>query len=362
MKKTTHAIILALSVLLLFTVFFAAGCATTVTVNHLIPAEINMSDYRNLAVASTRGFSFGFFNRPASIVPDLSGTSGYRVYSGLSPYAEVELAQYATRRLNANLANADYFSLISPALTDTIVGRGGNNATMYDQLLRAGASALLTSDISYMDVDEYIYAAEVKKLVTKDPITGLPLPKAEERLILTYFIKQRIAITYRYEIVDLRTGRLIISKTFNDQFERSYELPADKTKVITASSIDSRFESLVDNFLRTLTNQIAPRYERTVLSLMDNKPEVQRVAQAWEEAKRGNIAVARDLFLKEWTRSDHIPSGYNAALMIEALGDLPKAVDLMWEVYRVSGSARIYSQLDRMKRALDNQRKAESQM
>ena len=362
MKKHTRAIVLALSVLLLFAVLFATGCATTVTVNHLIPAEINMSDYRNLAVASTRGFSFGFFNRPASIVPDLSGTSGYRVYSGLSPYAEVELAQYATRRLNANLANADYFSLISPALTDTIVGRGGNNATMYDQLMRAGASALLTSDISFMDVDEYIYAAEVKKLVTKDPITGLTLPKAEERLILTYFIKQRIAITYRYEIVDLRTGRLIISKTFNDQFERSYELPADKTKVITATSIDSRFESLIDDFLRTLTNQIAPRYERTVLSLMDNKPEVQRVAEAWEEAKRGNIAVARELFLKEWNRSDHIPSGYNAALMIEALGDLPEAVDLMWEVYRASGSARIYSQLDRMKRALENQRKAESQM
>lgn len=362
MKKTTSAIVLSLGILLLSTALFTTGCATTVTVNHLIPAEINMGDYRNLAVSSTKGFSFGFFNRPASIVSDLSGTSGYRVYSGLSPYAEVELAQYATRRLSANLDSADYFTLMSPALTDTIVGRGGNDATMYDQLMRAGARALLTSEISYMDVDEYIFAKEVKKLVTKDPITGLLLPTAEERMVLCYFVKQRIAITYRYEIVDLKTGRLIVSKAFNDQSEREYELPEDKTKVIPASSIDSLFEGLVESFLRTLTNQIAPRYERSILTLMDNKPVIERVSEAWEEAKRGNIAIARDLFLKEWKRSDHIPSGYNAALMIEALGDLPEAVELMFEVYRVSGSSRINSQLDRMRRALENQKKAEAQM
>ena len=42
MRKTTSGIILTLSILLVFTMLFTTGCATTVTVNHLIPAEINM--------------------------------------------------------------------------------------------------------------------------------------------------------------------------------------------------------------------------------------------------------------------------------------------------------------------------------
>jgi len=181
-------------------------------------------------------------------------------------------------------------------------------------------------------------------------------------MVLTYFIKQRVAVTFRYEVIDLKTGRTVVSRNFNDQWERVSELPEDKSKITVASNIQIRFENMLDDFMRTVKNQLAPRLERTVVSLMSNKPEVKRVEAAYEAVKRGNYAVAKDLFIQEWNRSKHIPSGYNAALMTEALGDLRGAMDLMSAVYRVSGSSKVNYQLIRMQRAFDNQKLAESQM
>jgi hypothetical protein len=361
MVRTTRLNVRSLLLAVVVAILLVSGCSTTVTVSHLVPAEVNMSAYRNLAIASTSPFSFSLFNRPASIVPDLTGNSGYRIYSGYGPYTEREIAQFATRKLYANLASADYFTILPPAQTDSIIGRS-IGPTTYNQLIRSGADAVILSDISYMDIEEYIYAAEVKKIVDKDPVTGVLLPKPEERMVLTYFLKQRIAVTFRYEVVDLKTGRPVVSKNFNDQWERVTELPEDRSKITTASDIQTRFENLLDDFLRTVKNQLAPRWERSVISLMSNKPEVKRAETAYEAAKQGNYTIAKDLFLKEWDRSKHIPSGYNAALMTEALGDLRGAMDLMSAVYRVSGSSKVNYQLIRMQRAYENQRLAESQM
>ena len=43
------------------------GCATTVSVRYLVPAQIDMSAHRNLAVFSVEPYRFGFFNSVPSI-------------------------------------------------------------------------------------------------------------------------------------------------------------------------------------------------------------------------------------------------------------------------------------------------------
>ena len=339
-------------------VFLTVGCSTTVTVSHMVPAEINMSNYRNLAVSSISPYAFGFFNRPASIVPDHSGDQLYRVYSGFGPYGERDTAITGTRNLVSVLDDAAYFKLLVPAQVDTVVGTGGAQSTMLERVRRSGADALLTNRC----IEDFIYAQDVNKMVDKDPVTGVVLDKPELRTVKGYFLRQKLGITFSYEIVDVKTGRVLISDTFNRQSDSSKELTGDPEKPITAPSIESTFSSMVADFNRTIRNQIAPRWERTVVSLMDNKPEMTRAKNAWDEAKRGNYAIAKDLFLKEWNRSKHIPSGYNAALLTEALGDLKKALELMTSVYRESGNQTVNNQISRMRRALESQQQAEQQL
>ena len=61
--------------LIIALVIFIGGCATTVSMRYLVPAEIDMSSYKNLAVLSVEPYRFNIFSSPSSIIKDMSGTS-----------------------------------------------------------------------------------------------------------------------------------------------------------------------------------------------------------------------------------------------------------------------------------------------
>lgn len=358
MKRTSLILVLVVLVAL----FAASGCATTVSVRHLIPAETDMSAYRNLAVASTEPFSFGFFNRPSSIVPDYSGKSGLTVASGFGTFTELSIARYATTRLVQSLDRADYFTLLPPSQTDTIMKGKNLGFTISEMLMRNGVEALFTSSIDYLDVDEYIYAVEKNLLISKDPVTGNPINPPVSQKVIVYYLMQKVSLTYSYEIVDARTGKVIVSRTLHDSQERSFDLTGKPAKGYVAPSLEPMIEEMLQDLIDPVVQQIAPRWETTTLSLMKNEPERKNVAFAWEEVRRGNLAIALEAFKKEWNRSGHIPSGYNAALIMEAMGNLEQAIDLMEDVYQESGNNSIYSMLRRMRQRLQDQAEAEAQL
>ncbi|MHC1693539.1 MAG: hypothetical protein AB9828_11005 [Sphaerochaetaceae bacterium] len=362
MKRESKVFSASMILWLVLALVAATGCSTAVSVRHLVPAEVNMSEYRALAVASVEPYSFGFFDRPDSVIDDHSGSSGYRVLSGFGVFTEDQIAQYATKRLTTTLKDTDYFSILPPIQTDRILRNKNFGISSAEEFRRNGIEALFSSRITHMDIDEYIYANESKEWVSKDPVTGLPVTPYEIT-VKKYYIKQKVALVFVYEITDVDTGRTILSKNFSVQDDRLTQLKYESTTTyISAPPIEPLLERMFDSFQSEIANQLAPRWERSSIYLMSNKPESVNAKLAWDEAKRGNLAVARDVFLSEWERNQHIPSGYNAAVVIESLGDLESAMDLMKQVYQASGSSNVYDEWQRMRRALENQLKAQSQL
>ncbi|MDD3996613.1 MAG: hypothetical protein WC129_02430 [Sphaerochaetaceae bacterium] len=355
-----------LLVCLVSLVFLTFGCATTVSVRHLVPAQIDMSSHRGIAVTSTEPYLFGFFNRPASVVKDYTGKSGYRISSGFGAFTEDSVARHVTNTLVSALEGTDYFHILPPSQTDTIVKGKNLGYSTSDLLVRNSMDALFSTSIEYLGIDEYIYAVDKKVTLTHDPVTGVQLPTPVVQIVQVYYLKQKVTLTFRYEIADVRTGKIITSRSQNSEYEQSIDLTQKPKTGYFAPSLEPVINDMLDEIVRPLVKKIAPRWETTTLSLMSNKPERPSIEYAWEEVRRGNLFIALEAFEEEWQRSRHIPSGYNAALVMEAMAqtveDLQKAIDLMQKVYQASGNSKIYTTLRTMRQRLEDQRLAESQI
>ncbi|MDX9935372.1 MAG: hypothetical protein RBS30_10285 [Sphaerochaetaceae bacterium] len=349
-------------VLIVLGVVLLAGCATTVRVRHLVPAQIDMSDYRGVALASTEPYNFGFLGYPPSTVRDYTGNSGYKIATGFGYFTESQVARYVTNEILRGLNNTDYFTVLPPAQTDTIIKGKNLGYTTAEMFTRNGITALFTNSIDFMDIEEYIYAIEKEMLVTVHPGTGAVLNPAEKHIVKTYHLMQKVAVTFTYEITDVRTGRSVLSKTQTVRRERTYDLTGKPLTGYVAPSLQPWIESMLDEIIDPLVYSIAPRWETSYLSLMPNKPEISRLEFAWEEVRRGNLGIAKEAFIEEWNKSQHIPSGYNAALLMEALGDIDEGIALMDQVYRRSGNSNVYGMLLKMRQRAEDQKRAETQM
>jgi hypothetical protein len=95
---------------------------------------------------------------------------------------------------------------------------------------------------------------------------------------------------------------------------------------------------------------------------MDNKPEIKRVESAYEAAKEGSLGIALDTFMQEWNQSRHVPSGYNAAIILESFGRYEEAIQLIGEVWRYSGNRTVENRKIEMEQAYENHLKAQQQL
>jgi tetratricopeptide (TPR) repeat protein len=95
---------------------------------------------------------------------------------------------------------------------------------------------------------------------------------------------------------------------------------------------------------------------------MSNKPKLEAAKSAYTLTERGSYEQAYRQFLSLYELSGHIASGYNAALLLEALNRLPEAVDLMNDVFNRSGSQQAYTALLRMQEAKSQSEKAQRQI
>jgi tetratricopeptide (TPR) repeat protein len=119
---------------------------------------------------------------------------------------------------------------------------------------------------------------------------------------------------------------------------------------------------MLKSFQHEIQTILAPTWETTSLALMPNKPKNNLAKTGYKLAEDGSLRPAYSLFLDVWRQDMHVPSGYNAALILESLGDLSGAIDLMEDVCDYSRNSACYEQIGRMKEALTKQGQAEKQI
>ena len=327
------------SISYLLVLVFAAmlmGCATHVPINYMVPADDNMSEFRDLAIASVDPYRFSLLYGPSTTVPDLSGTFPIRVYSGYQPFSERLLANHATGTLFESLDATGYFNLMAPSETDRYGRR-------YANLHALGYDATIVVEFERMDIEEYVYA---RKVAVVDNVET----EEVETEKLAYYLRQKVFVSLSYEVIENSSGRRRYSRTFQERSERTFSLDPEDTAIIFAPSMTPVLLDMVERIVLDMTDALAPRWVQSNVALMKNRPTASSVETAYDAAEEGRFAAAYQAFLREWQQSGHVPSGYNAALLAESSGRRDEAIELMGEVFQSSGNNKAKRQLDRMRR------------
>jgi len=349
---------------LLGAVVFLASCQSTVTVRHLVPAAVNMGSYRNIAVASTtlNTATLGFYPTWNISFDDF----GYRFSTGYERDSARRAAEIATDAFTKTLQSSGFFTVFPPSETDNYLGIGADGVQLLKQ---KGVKAIVRSSISYLDLDEHPYSEDIVEYKT-DPKTNSSRKYVTGR---KYFISQEVTLSFTYLVKDIESGTILTSgtltgkrskdtevarrvyqgNTFNDQRVYSYTYAPSVTGMIT---------SILNEFQDKIARQLMPTWQYSTLTLMGNKPKENAVKDAYRLADNGDIEQAYAIFAAQWQATGHVPSGYNAALMLEASGNLSGAISLMNQVVSSSGNGDAYGALNRMMEAQKSQQEAQNQI
>ena len=334
----------------LLSVLMLVSCATEISVRYMQPSEINMGSYRNLAVASVVPYR-GSVRTSDWLRTIDAGAFGIRIRPSYSRDITGSVARYATDRLVSTLSSTGYYNILPPSSTDPILRSGWDQSR---QLRNLGYDAVMIPRIDAMDIDEHIYS--IQRSSTEYD--------AYDHSYYTvyyydYYVKQVATITYTVTVIDTHTDKIIATRSFTDSRTHTESVDPDFPRFDKAETL---FQRMIRGFDTGLIRLFVPTVRSYDVALMDNKPEIKELKPAYDAAKDGNIQYALDSFLAEWKASGHVPSGYNAAILTAATGDVPGAIAVVDEVMKVTGDSKVSRLAADLRRVESNNEEAERQL
>ena len=95
---------------------------------------------------------------------------------------------------------------------------------------------------------------------------------------------------------------------------------------------------------------------------MKNRPKNYFAKDAYELCEKGYSERALELFLSCYRESGHLPSAYNAGLIMYSLGRCDEAISFLEDVYSTSADSQIYNLLERLKQMSNLSERAQKQL
>ncbi|NMA22911.1 MAG: hypothetical protein GX938_05320, partial [Spirochaetales bacterium] len=373
---------------------------TSVQVRHLVLAEVDLGGRRDLAIASA---AVGpTIKGPRPWVEGLDETS-FSLATGWQADLPNRVGQQATTRIVDALMHTGHFSIVGPQGTDVQMQLICAGADGCSALVGRGVTALMITNIPYIDATEHVVGRDVLGQMAKtftikdedgDEITLVTT--SNEVVAREYYLVQRVTMTLTYTIHDTTDGQILVSRTFTDAAEaetligrRLYSESNENSSAPAAGSLVGRrvsggdnmgyrderiylmrsapslltlFDGLIGEMTAKIATQLAPTWRSSTVALMDIKPKSQESKAAEHAASKGEYRRAFDFYSLLWQREHLLGAGYNAAILLEAMGDLDQALSLMDEVYRFSSSVQAYTALLRIQEAKSQHEKAERQI
>ena len=345
--------IMRLGALLLLSILLFS-CATSVGIGYTSPSEIDMGHYRNIGVSSTVPFE-GFL-KPSGYISTVDDRATLKfgfVLSNYNYFLKDQVASYATQRLVGTLENTGYFNVARPKMVDAIL-ETARFQDVRDVFRKNQIDAVIIPKIDSMAVNEYIYSKNVENIV-KDA-SGNEVKKVETK----YYYSSQISMVYSYVIVDTDSEKIVARRSFPLKGEQNV---IEITDPHFSYSIGSAFNSMIDSIQYDIVRQLVPREEVIYETLMDNKPEIPGLKKAYESVDDGMYSSAFTLFHDEWIRSKHLPSGYNASLLLASSGRYDDAIMLLDDVVAAHPESRdaLYLRA-KLKEVRDQNHRGESQV
>ncbi len=343
------------------------GCVSSVDVRVLMPATVDVSGYKTIAVRSTtdnaKWLIPSFWNSyiPVRAVDDRY-RENLRIWSGLDFNTVSKVSQIASNTIYTSIDNG-FFKVIRPELTDAYVLVGRNNGNVRQTLMASDIDAILSTEITSVYYDEYIYQ-EVQSYQQTDKETGLKFNP------INFYLMQTYGVAIQYTLTDVENNVIISTGTFtadpkqertllgrtrnsNGDFEKSY---------YTIHNASWLIGKLVEELSGEMREELSPHYVSVNFSFMENKPKIKALKEAYKAVDRQEYRTALRLFSDEYQRSGHVPSGYNAAILEYAMGNRDKAYALTKELYNYYGSYDALELYYKMKKLEDSEKQATAQI
>ena len=341
--KKTKSILVALAIAI---VLIVTGCSTTIAVKTLVPAKVDVSGYKTIAVRSTQDETRWivpiFWNSDFPIRYDISDR--YRGYLHVSSHLDFSVSSRITDTASKTIykaINTGFFTVLEPSLIDSLVTVGEYGGSVRTELMNKNVDALLTTKVSDIYYDEYIIQ-ETDFLNSKDS-NGHDYKR-------TYFYAvQKYSISIFYTLTDVENNKIIASGTFSSGmtekkttlgWTRNAEGDFERASFVDIPYASTLFSNLIKDFTDAFRNELSPHYTTVYFDFMKNKPEVKSLEKAYEALDSENWDTALRMFADEYAKSGHIPSGYNAAILYFATGKTETALAIAEELYSKHGSEK----------------------
>lgn len=338
--------LLLIAILLLF-----ASCSTSLTIPYNMPSNVDMSNYRNIAISSTAP-SQTSYSVPLYIRLDISDSTidRYFLFSSYD-YNSVnkKSASEVDKMLEKVFSSSSYYSVLPREKTDAYVSlyKIGKDPSSY--LQEDGIDALIVPKITSLITDEYITA---KKYT--DSSTG--------SVKTTYYIHRRIDISLTLTVLDTKTNSIVCIKDYRtsdydyESFDPSYYLfdVAISTEDLVARSISSFISDIVADFI--------PTKQSTSISLKSNKPKIESVESAYKAAEDGNYEYALKLFTSTYKEYGHVPSAYNASVLLASMGKTDEALSILSDIRNKTNDSDINTLYSKLTVIKERNERAEEQL
>ena len=364
MKKSISAlVVLAFAVILVLT-----GCSSSIAVKTLVPAKVDVSGYKTIAVRSTqddaRWVLPTFWNSSFPFRYEIN--ERYKRDLLISSRLDFNVSSRITEAASSTIykaINTGFFNILEPRLTDSMITVGEYGGSVRQSLMQNNVDALLTTKISDLYYDEYIM--QEYGYSQTDSVTG------QKYTPVNFYAVQKYAITIFYTLTDVENNKIIASGTFSSgmkehrtQLGRTKNAAGDfertfYSNIPTASSLLSE---LIKEFSDSFRDELSPHYTTEYFTFMSNKPEVKSLERAYDALYDEYWDTALRLFADEYARSGHIPSGYNAAILYFASGKTETALAISNELYTKYGSTKGLQLYDYLKRLAAREDAANSQI
>ena len=308
-----------LIILLVLTLFVMASCSTSLGIRYQQPSNINMSNYRNVAVASAAKYN-GTQRLPMFLRFDISDPTIqlYTIFStfdfnNVNDRAAVEVSNMVSKVFT----QSSYYSVMPRSKTDTYLDLYRIGKDPSKMLREDGIDAVIIPKITRFYNDEYVDAS-----YSTD---------SNGNKVAKYYIHHSVDIAITVTVLDTATDRIVASKEYS-AYEYDVELFDPKFPYIFSVTQSDIVSLAISDMVSSIVADFVPTTKTAYIDFMSNKPKNESVKPAYKAAENGDYSYALNLFLSAWNTEKHLPSGYNAAVIKACNGDIDGALDLLNEV------------------------------
>ncbi len=313
-KHTVFGLLLAL-VIVLF-----PSCMTSVDIQYMEPSKIDMTSYRNIMIAETEEYKGRVESVPMYIRYNIDMLDyGWPVYFYYSTYKYDSInrraASEVTSMVNNVFASSSYYNVMSNYYNSNY----SKGFSFLTTLKNNGVDALIEPKITSLKTDEYIDVREVK-----DSYTG--------ETKLQYILYRYVYISFSLTVTDTETGMIVAVRNYETDNLDSEIFDPEYFVFYSLMTEDQLLSDALREKKSEILSDFAPRMRYITVTLKDNKPKNESVEEAYKAAENGNLDYALNLFLSAYEKSSHVPSAYNASLILAGKGELDRAISIMSDI------------------------------